>query len=90
MKAVVTVIGVDTVGIIAGVSTILADAGANILDLSQTIMQTNIFAMTMLVDVSNLNITFEKLSEKLEEKGKTLGLEIRIQREELFLSMHRI
>ena len=89
MKAVITVIGKDRVGIIAAVSTILADCNVNILDISQTIM-CEIFTMIMLVDISNACISFPELAEKLENKGKELALSIRIQHEDIFNSMHRI
>jgi len=89
MKAVITVIGKDRVGIIAAVSTILADCNINILDISQTIMQ-EFFTMIMLVDISNASISFHQLAEKLENKGKELALSIRIQHEDIFNSMHRI
>jgi len=89
MRAVLTVIGRDKVGIIAGVSTILADCNVNILDISQTTMQ-GIFTMIMLVDISQMTITFTDLSDKLDEKGQQLGLSIRIQHEDIFNSMHRI
>ncbi len=89
MKAVITVIGSDKVGIIAAVSNILADCNVNILDISQTIMQ-DIFTMIMLVDVSGACIDFSELVEKLEKKGQDLSLSIRIQHEDIFNSMHRI
>ncbi|HBV97111.1 MAG: hypothetical protein JL50_21415 [Peptococcaceae bacterium BICA1-7] len=89
MRAVITVIGKDRVGIIAGVSTILADCNVNILDLSQTIMQ-DVFTMIMLVDISRSTVTFSGLSESLDAKGRELGLSIRIQHEDIFSSMHRI
>lgn len=89
MKAVITVIGCDKVGIIAAVSRVLADAGINILDISQTTMQ-DIFTMIMLVDLSGASKNFSDISRKLEELGTELGLSIRIQREDIFRSMHRI
>ena len=89
MKAVITVIGKDKVGIIAGISSILADCGVNILDISQTIMQ-GIFTMVMLVDISKICTSFAQLSERLEEKGNELGVSVRIQHEDIFNSMHRI
>lgn len=89
MRAVITVIGKDKVGIIAGVSNILADYSVNILDISQTIMQ-DMFTMIMLVDISKMNESFAKLSDRLDEKGHELGLSIRIQHEDIFNSMHRI
>jgi ACT domain-containing protein len=89
MRAVITVIGKDKVGIIAGVSNILAEADVNILDITQTIMQ-DVFTMITLVDISNCNIPFGNLSEKLENKGTEMGLRIQIQHEDIFNSMHRI
>jgi ACT domain-containing protein len=89
MRAVITVIGKDKVGIIAGISTILADRNVNILDISQTIMQ-DVFTMVMLVNISDLNTSFTELSGHLEEKGKELGLSVQIQHEDIFNSMHRI
>lgn len=89
MRAVVTVIGKDKIGIIAGVSSILAESKSNILDISQTTMQ-DIFTMVMMVDISQLNISFSQLSDMLEEKGKEIGLSIKIQHEDIFNSMHRI
>ncbi len=89
MRAVISVIGKDRVGIIAGVSKILAEANVNILDISQTIMQ-EIFTMVMLVDISQANIPFPGLSEDLKALGVKLGLSIQIQHEDIFNSMHRI
>lgn len=89
MKAVITVLGHDRIGIIASVTGILAQENVNILDISQTIMQ-NIFTMIMLVDLSRMKIGFPELSEKLSRAGEQLGVEIRLQREEIFNSMHRI
>jgi len=89
MKAVRTGRSQDKVGIIAAISKILADSNINILDITQTIMQ-EIFTMIMIVDVSGSNIEFSELSEKLDQKGKELNLTIRIQRTDIFNSMHRI
>jgi len=89
MRAVITVIGHDRVGIIAAVSNILANCNVNILDISQTTMQ-EMFTMIMLVDISKATTGFSELSEQLEDKGKELGLSIRIQHEDIFNSMHRI
>jgi ACT domain-containing protein len=89
MRAIITVIGTDRVGIIAGVSAILADANVNILDITQTIMQ-GFFTMIMVVDVSKSAVSFEQLAGKLESKGNELGIQIKIQREDIFNSMHRI
>ena len=89
VRAVITVIGNDKVGIIAGVSNILAETNVNILDITQTIMQ-DVFTMIMLVEISGCNIPFDILSEKLENKGIEMGLRIQIQHEDIFNSMHRI
>jgi ACT domain-containing protein len=89
MKAVVTVIGVDKVGIIAGVSKVLAQYNVNIMDITQTIMQ-EYFTMIMLVDLSRVNISFDELKGILMEEGKRLGVEVRVQREDIFKSMHQI
>ena len=89
MKAVITVIGKDRVGIIAGVSQMLADCNVNVLDISQTIMQ-DMFTMIMLVDINEISLAFNKLSDKLNALGSDMGLSITIQREEIFNSMHRI
>lgn len=89
MKAVITVVGKDKIGIIAGVSMILAEQMVNILDINQTTMQ-DIFTMMMLVDISQSQVPFSRLSDLLEEKGVEMGLSIRIQHEDIFNSMHRI
>ena len=73
MRAVITVLGKDKVGIIAGISKILADNDVNILDISQTIMQ-DVFTMIMLTDVSNAKTEFHILAEAVETKGRELGL----------------
>jgi len=89
MRAVITVIGKDKVGIIASISSILADCNVNILDISQTTMQ-DIFTMVMLVDIKAMNTDFSDLSNRLEQKGREIGLSVRIQHEDIFHSMHRI
>lgn len=88
-KGVITVVGQDKVGIICGVANILAEHNVNILDISQTILQ-NIFTMMMIVDIENANCEFKELSEQLSSKGEELGVDIRIQLEKIFQSMHRI
>jgi len=89
VRAIITVIGNDRVGIIAGVSNILAATNVNILDITQTIMQ-DVFTMITLVEISKCNIPFLDLSERLENKGVEMGLRIQIQHEDIFNSMHRI
>ena len=86
-KAIITVVGKDTVGIIAKVCTYLADNGVNVLDISQTIVS-GFFNMMMIVDVSLSR--FDALNGDLTKLGEELGLQIRIQRSEIFDAMHRI
>ncbi|HEX3033477.1 MAG TPA: ACT domain-containing protein [Bacillota bacterium] len=88
-RAIVTVIGEDTIGIIAGVTGVLADNKVNILDISQTIQQ-EFFTMVMISDLANCPIDFSTLAEELDNKGKELGVEVRIQHEDIFRFMHRI
>ena len=89
MKAIVTVVGKDRVGIIANVCTTLANYNVNVLDISQTVMQ-GYFTMMMATDVSQANVPVAQLATELEQIGKDMGLSIRIQREDIFEAMHRI
>lgn len=89
MRAIVTVIGKDRVGIIAAVCTCLSQHNVNVLDISQTILETN-FVMNMLVDTASCTVTFAELTSLLDQVGKELGMSIRIQREDIFDAMHRI
>ena len=89
MRAIVTVIGRDQVGIIAAVWTLLAEHNVNVLDISQTILQ-EYFTMIMLVDTSAANVSFAELARVLETAGQRRNLSIRIQREDIFDAMHRI
>ena len=89
MKAVVTVVGKDQVGIIAGFCAHLASFNVNVMDISQTVMQ-GCFTMMMIVDVSECNVSLADLIRKMDEEGKKMGLSIRIQREDIFQAMHRI
>ena len=86
-KTVITVVGKDTVGIIAKVSNLLFENSVNILDISQTIMQ-DLFTMIMLVDIKDVQVG--DLQEKLDVIAKEMNLSIRVQNEEIFNSMHRI
>ena len=88
-KAVVTVLGFDRKGIIAQVSRILYESDVNILDISQTILD-GLFNMVMLVDISDPSCTFDELALSLDALGERLGLQIRIQRNEIFEAMHQI
>ena len=88
-KTVITVVGKDTVGIIARVCTYLAERKINILDISQTIVQ-GFFNMMMIVDTSAMDTDFTSLSEGLDSLGKDIGVQIKCQKEEIFDMMHRI
>ena len=88
-KAIITVVGKDTVGIIARVCTYLADHHINILDISQTILQGS-FTMVMAVDVGAARVSVGELRDLLEQLGQKMEISIRIQREEIFDAMHRI
>ena len=89
MKAIVTVVGKDRVGIIAEVCTQLAKYQVNILDISQTVMQ-GYFTMMMAVDTAKSEIPFAELAKKLDAKGEEMGMSIRLQREDIFEAMHRV
>lgn len=89
MRAIVTVIGKDHVGIIADVTALLAQYGVNVLDISQTVLQ-EYFTMIMLVDASQCTVPFADLARALDEAGAQSSLQIRAQREDIFNAMHRI
>ncbi len=89
MRAVITVVGKDKTGIIAKVSGLLYEHNVNIVDISQTIMG-DIFVMTAMVDTKNCDIRFDELKGALAEVGKSIGVQVSIQNEDLFNSMHRI
>jgi ACT domain-containing protein len=88
-RTVITVVGKDTVGIIAKVCTYLANNNINILDISQTIVQ-GFFNMMMIVDMTGMDKDFEVISDELEELGSEIGVIIKSQREDIFDKMHRI
>lgn len=88
-KTIITVVGKDSVGIIAKVCTYLADNGLNILDISQTIVD-GFFNMMMIVDFTGAEKEFSEVSGELEQLGEGIGCVIRLQREEIFDKMHRI
>lgn len=88
-KIIITVLGHDRVGIIAGISAILADARINILDINQTILQ-GFFTMVMVSDISASTIDIAELREILGRKGEELELQITVQHEDIFKYMHRI
>lgn len=88
-KCILTVLGQDTVGIIAKVCTYLAENRINILDISQTIIQ-GYFNMMMIVDVTSLDKDFKVVCDELDKLGEEIGVNIRCQREEIFEKMHRL
>ena len=88
-KCIVTVVGKDTVGIIAKVCTYLAESKINILDISQTIVQ-GYFNMMMIVDVTGIEKDFKVVCDELAEMGEQIGVKIQCQKEEIFEKMHRL
>lgn len=88
-RAIITVVGKDTIGIIAKVCTYLADNNINILDISQTIVQ-NFFNMMMIVDLSKTEKPFDQLVDELKSAGTDIGVQIKCQLEAIFDKMHRI
>ena len=89
MKAVGPGSGNDMVGILAKVSAICADKGANVLEVTQSIMQ-DMFAMIMMIDISGCTVPFSALTDEFEALGDRLGLKIHVMHEDVFNSMHRI
>ncbi|MBO5756347.1 MAG: ACT domain-containing protein [Clostridia bacterium] len=89
MKAVITVTGKDSMGIIAGVAGVCAELGANIVDISQSVLQ-EYFAMIMLADIDKLNVDFAQFVDTLEAFGKEKGLTIHAMHEDIFNTMHHI
>lgn len=89
MKAVITVLGKDQIGILARVSGLCAEMGVNVEEVTQNILG-GTFAMIMLVDVSKCTVEYPQLVKKLEESGRENGMDIHITRQELFEAMHRI
>ncbi len=89
MRAIVTVVGPDRVGIIAEVCTLLARMNINIIDISQTVMK-EFFTMIMLVDAASSTEDFDNIASTLSDKGEEMRLSIRIQREDIFDAMHRV
>ena len=89
MKAIVSVFAKDSKGIIAYVTALLAEKDINVLDISQTLLQ-EYFAMIMLVDLSDCGMSFVELSSFLADKGRERGLDIHIQRQDIFDAMHKV
>lgn len=88
-RVIITVVGKDTVGIIAKVCTYLSDNGVNVLDISQTIVS-GYFNMMMIVDFANAKASFAEVSDQLDALGEEIGVSIKCQKEEIFEKMHRI
>lgn len=88
-RVIVTVIGEDKVGIIAAVATLLADANANIVDISQTTLK-EFFTMIMMADMEKATVSFDELKRRLNAKGEQMGLKIDAQHEDVFKFMHRV
>ena len=88
-RAILTVLGSDRAGIVAAITQVLANHDANILDISQTIQQ-GIFTMTMLVDLTAVSVEFDALKEELDEVAKSLGVQVMLQREDVFRFMYRL
>jgi len=89
MRAIITVIGKDQVGIVAKISNICAKYNANILDINQTLLQ-EIFTMVMLIDIEKMTDELGVLKDELTQMGKEIELEIHVMHEDIFNSMHRI
>jgi ACT domain-containing protein len=89
MKAIVTVVGKDRVGIIAEVCVALASYNVNVLDINQTVMQ-GYFTMMMAVDVTECTLPLAEFCKTMDAKGQQMGLSIRVQREDIFQAMHRV
>ncbi len=89
MRAVITVIGKDMVGILAKVSGICSDCNVNVIEVTQSVLQ-DMFAMIMLSDISDCSVPFAEFSDKMKALGDELGLSIHVMHEDIFNSMHRI
>jgi len=89
MRGIITVIGMDKIGIIARVSNLLAECKINILDISQTILG-EYFTMIMMVDMEKMEFSLEEVKARLDKLGEELGVSIKLQHEDIFRSMHRI
>ena len=88
-KVIITVVGKDTVGIIAKVCTYLSEGSVDVLDISQTIVS-GYFNMMMIVDMANATASFAEISDQLDALGEEIGVTIKCQKEEIFEMMHRI
>ena len=89
MRTVISVIGKDTVGIISKVSAVCAECGANIIDITQSVLD-DMFVMVMLTDIEGLSCSFGEYKTRMSDLGKELSLDIHVMHEDVFNSMHRI
>lgn len=89
MRAVITVIGKDKVGVLAKISTVCENYNVNVLEVSQSIMQ-ELFAMIMLVDIDKLNANLQTFTKKLEDVSAQIGMKIHVMHEDIFNAMHKI
>ena len=89
MKAVITVVGRDTVGVVAKVSGVCSELNINIEDVTQSILQ-GMFAMIMLVDLSNCNVDHDQLRKRTDALAAEMGMQINVTRQEVFDAMHTI
>ncbi len=89
MRTIISVMGKDTVGIIAKVSAVCAECQVNIVDITQSVLQ-DLFVMVMLTDISDISCSFTEFSDKCKALGTENGLDIRVMHEDIFNSMHRI
>ncbi len=89
MKAVITVLGKDTVGILAKVSSVCAQEGVNIIEVTQSVMQ-DLFAMIMLADIKDSKVSLDELTKKLDNACEEMGMKVHVMHEDIFNSMHKI
>lgn len=89
MRTIISVIGKDTVGIISKVSAVCTECNANIVDITQSVLQ-DMFVMVMLTEISSLNCSFGEFSDKMKALGEEINTDIRVMHEDIFNSMHRI
>jgi len=89
-RVVVTVQGVDRVGIVADVTRVLADAGANLVDIDQSVLRDDLFVMVAVADLAEDGTPFDVLRGQLDALSERIGVQIQIQREEIFRAMHRV
>lgn len=89
-KTIISVIGKDCVGIIAKTSAICSKYGVNIIDISQSVMQQDMFVMVMMTDIAGMTCSLSVLKDEMKTLGEELGLDIRVMHEDVFNSMHRI